>query len=81
MCNQAREFVESRIMRRAEFDRLVRGEFGDSFGSWIADMHVLEKYGQSPTQLIEQGVDLRDLWLALCRDFDVPPARRLGEDL
>ena len=68
-------------MRRAEFDRLVEGEFGGSFGSWIADMHVLEGYGESPADLIEQGVELRDIWLALCHDFDVPAERRLGEDL
>ncbi|WP_312587988.1 DUF3046 domain-containing protein [Corynebacterium dentalis] len=68
-------------MRRAEFDRLVEGEFGGSFGSWIADMHVLESFGESSSTLIEQGVELRDIWLALCHDFDVPAERRLGEDL
>lgn len=42
-------------MRRAEFDRLVEGEFGGSFGSWIADMHVLEGFGESSSTLIEQS--------------------------
>ncbi|MBC2681719.1 DUF3046 domain-containing protein [Corynebacterium sp. 4HC-13] len=68
-------------MRRAEFDRLVDGEFGDSFGTWIASTHVLEAYGDTPEKLIEQGVDLRDVWCALCDDFEVPPQRRLGADL
>lgn len=68
-------------MRRAEFDRLVDGEFGDSFGTWIASTHVLGALGDTPENLIEQGVDLRDVWMALCDDFDVPAERRLGEDL
>lgn len=73
--------VESWVMRRAEFDRLIQGEFGDSFGSWISDMHVLEGLGDTPSRLLEQGVDLRAIWLGLCHDFDVPAERRLGEDL
>lgn len=68
-------------MRRTEFDRLVHGEFGDSFGSWIAGSHVLAALGATPGELIEQGHDLRGVWLALCDDFDVPPERRLGEDI
>ncbi|HIW92167.1 MAG TPA: DUF3046 domain-containing protein [Candidatus Corynebacterium avicola] len=68
-------------MRRTEFDRLVSGEFGDSFGTWIAGSHVLESLGQTPADLIEQGHDLREIWLGLCNDFDVPPERHLGEDL
>ncbi|AEK36972.1 hypothetical protein CVAR_1618 [Corynebacterium variabile DSM 44702] len=67
-------------MRRTEFDRLVAGEFGDSFGSWIAGSHVLSGLGATSAQLIERGHDLRELWWALCDDFDVPEERRLGED-
>lgn len=68
-------------MRRTEFDRLVHGEFGDSFGSWIAGSHVLASLGATPAELIEQGHDLREVWLSLCDDFDVPAGRRLGEDV
>ncbi|HJC84338.1 MAG: DUF3046 domain-containing protein [Corynebacterium sp.] len=68
-------------MRRTEFDRLVTGEFGDSFGTWIAGSHVLQSLGRTSAELIEQGHDLREIWLSLCDDFDVPSDRRLGEDL
>lgn len=68
-------------MRRTEFDRLVAGEFGDSFGGWIASTHVLTNLGDTPSGLIERGEDLRQIWLALCDDFDVPSSRRLGEDI
>lgn len=72
-------------MRRAEFDRLVHGEFGDAFDSWILDMHVLEQYGKTASELIEHGGDegagLSEIWMALCHDFDVPFHRRLGDDV
>ncbi|MGO1911675.1 MAG: DUF3046 domain-containing protein [Mycobacteriaceae bacterium] len=68
-------------MRRTEFDRLVKGEFGESFGSWIAGSHVLSGLGDTSADLIEQGHDLREIWVALCDDFDVPEGRRLGEDI
>lgn len=68
-------------MRRTEFDRLVRGEFGDGFQSWIQHAHVLTRFGETSEQLIEQGADLRNVWEALCDDFDVPQSRRLGEDV
>ena len=68
-------------MRRTEFDRLVEGEFGDSFGAWIGSSHVLSRLGGTAEGLIEQGADLREVWLALCDDFEVPQDRRLGEDI
>lgn len=73
--------VEWGVMRRAEFDRLMHGEFGDAKASWILDSHIVGQSGSSAFDLIEQGVDLRDVWEALCEDFDVPEERRLGEDL
>ncbi|WP_459611611.1 DUF3046 domain-containing protein [Corynebacterium urogenitale] len=68
-------------MRRAEFDRLMNGEFGGAKTAWILDSHVLASHGQPAAELIEQGVDLRDVWRALCEDFDVPEERQLGEDI
>lgn len=67
-------------MRRTEFDRLVTGEFGDAFGSWIAGSHVLSGYGATPEELMAEGADLRQVWWALCDDFEVPEERRLGAD-
>ncbi|MDN6439974.1 DUF3046 domain-containing protein [Corynebacterium nuruki] len=67
-------------MRRTEFDRLVTGEFGDAFGSWIAGSHVLSAFGATAGDLVERGADLREVWWALCDDFDVPEDRRLGAD-
>ncbi|WP_426705355.1 DUF3046 domain-containing protein [Corynebacterium auriscanis] len=68
-------------MRMAEFDRLMEGEFGADRASWVLDTHYLSRFGGCPKEVIERGADLRDVWLALCDDFDVPEDRRLGEDL
>jgi hypothetical protein len=67
-------------MRRTEFDRLVTGEFGETFGSWISGSHVLTGYGATTDELVERGTDLREIWWALCDDFEVPENRRLGAD-
>ncbi|KAB1504526.1 DUF3046 domain-containing protein [Corynebacterium sp. 320] len=68
-------------MRRTEFDRLVRGEFGSSFAAWIEGTHVISSLGDTAGHLIEQGYDLRQVWEGLCEDFDVPESRQLGEDV
>ena len=68
-------------MRRTEFDRLVSGEFGASYGSWIVQTHVLSRRGVTSEQAIEDGVEVRQVWWELCEDFDVPEDRVLGEDV
>jgi hypothetical protein len=34
--------------------------------------HVLSSFGRTPSQAIDDGVDPREVWRALCADFDVP---------
>lgn len=67
-------------MRLAEFHQLVADEFGDRTGAHYLRSHVLSELGDTPEQLIESGADLREVWWALCRDFDVPEDRWLGRD-
>lgn len=55
--------------------------FGADRASWVLDTHYLSRLGGYPNEVIERGADLRDVWLALCDDFDVPEERRLGEDI
>lgn len=68
-------------MRLAEFHRLVTDEFGGATGNYYLHSHVLSDQGATPQQLIDEGADLRQVWWALCRDFDVPASRWLGEDI
>lgn len=67
-------------MRLTEFTQLIVDEFGDAEGRWIAHSHVLAGFGGTPDELIEGGMDPRQVWEQLCEDFDIPEGRRLGVD-
>lgn len=67
-------------MRLTAFHRLVADEFGTESGDFILHSHVLADHGATAEQLLERGVDPREIWLALCTDFEVPEERRLGRD-
>lgn len=60
-------------VRLTEFNELVEGQFGSVRGASLLVDHVLTGLdGRTPVQAIEDGVDPRDVWRALCADFDVP---------
>ncbi|MCP9273121.1 DUF3046 domain-containing protein [Mycolicibacterium arenosum] len=60
-------------MRLTEFHELVRGRFGSVRGGSMLVDHVLTAFGgRTAAQAIEDGVDPREVWRALCADFDVP---------
>jgi DUF3046 family protein len=60
-------------VRLTEFHELVKGQFGAVRASSMLVDHVLTALGgRTAAQAIEDGVDPRDVWRALCADFDVP---------
>ena len=60
-------------MRLTEFQELVAGQFGLVRGASMLVDHVLSGFaGRTAAQAIEDGVEPRDVWRALCADFDVP---------
>lgn len=67
-------------MRVTEFDQLMSDEFGGVEARWIAHSHVLSTLGDTPDGLIDAGVNPREVWEEICRDFEVPEGRRLGVD-
>lgn len=68
-------------MRLTEFRGLVLAEFGRGRGDAIvADHSLLSLGGRTPAQALEDGQRPRDVWRALCLEFDVPPERQLGPD-
>lgn len=63
-------------VRLTEFTELVTTEFGATSADSLLVDHVLTDLGgRTGAQALESGVDPRDVWVALCRDFDVPRAR------
>jgi hypothetical protein len=60
-------------VRLTEFQELVAHQFGPVRGASLLVDHVLTSLGgRTAGQAIEDGVDPRDVWRALCADFDVP---------
>jgi hypothetical protein len=55
-----------------EFHELVDNQFGSVRGQSLLVDHVLSGMGRTAAQAIEDGVEPRDIWRALCSDFDVP---------
>ncbi|SIR86214.1 DUF3046 domain-containing protein [Williamsia sterculiae] len=63
-------------MRLTDFTELMRNEFGTMASDSMLRDHVLSDLGnRTGAVAIEEGVDPREVWLALCRDFDVPRDR------
>ncbi|MGD9516357.1 MAG: DUF3046 domain-containing protein [Mycolicibacterium sp.] len=51
----------------------MAGQFGAVRASSMLVDHVLTSMGgRTAAQAIEDGVEPRDVWRALCADFDVP---------
>jgi hypothetical protein len=60
-------------VRLTEFHERVALRFGITYGASVLSDHVLTGFdGRTGAQAIEDGVDPRDVWRALCADFDVP---------
>lgn len=60
-------------MRLTEFRELVEVQFGAVRGSSLLVDHVLTGLGgRTAAQAIDAGVEPREVWRALCADFDVP---------
>ena len=60
-------------VRLTEFHERVTLRFGATYGASVLADHVLTGFdGLTAAQAIEDGADPRDVWRALCVDFDVP---------
>ena len=60
-------------MRLTEFNDRVVLRFGTVYGASVLVDHVLTGFdGRTAAQAIDDGVEPRDVWRALCVDFDVP---------
>lgn len=62
-------------VRLTEFQELLYAEFGSARGDALLNDHVLPAYGRTGAKAIAAGVDPRDVWRALCSEFDVPRTR------
>jgi hypothetical protein len=65
-------------MRLSEFGRAVDAEFGVRGDSLVNDLALSDLDFRTAAQAIADGVDTREVWLALCAEADVPLPRRHG---
>jgi hypothetical protein len=64
-------------VRLTHFRRLMDDEFGAVRAGSIARDHVFGALrGRTVEQALEDGVDPRDVWRAVCAEFEVPAERR-----
>ena len=55
---------------------MVHGEFGRLYGeSMLVDHVLISMGGMTAAQAIEAGQDPKEVWRALCAEFDVPRSR------
>ncbi len=60
-------------MRLTEFNERVTVRFGAAYGASVLVDHVLSALGgRTAAEAIEAGVEPREVWRALCADFEVP---------
>lgn len=66
-------------MKLSEFRTAMTTEFGGAYGRVLsADLVLRELGGRTADEALAAGVSPRDVWLALCRETDVPVERRHG---
>lgn len=65
-------------MRRSEFFRAVAAEFGARGDALVADLALSALGHRTAAEALSDGEPAGEVWLALCEEMDVPPARRYG---
>ncbi len=59
----------------------MREEFGAGYAGSLAHDHTFGSLGgRTVEQALAHGIPPREVWLAVCDAFDVPPNRRFGTD-
>lgn len=62
-------------VRLTEFQELMHTQFGTARADALLADHVIPTFGRTGAAAIEAGTDPRDVWRALCAEFDVPRSR------
>lgn len=69
-------------MKLSEFWAAMDHEFGPAYAKHLVRDLVPGDFGDlTAAEALDAGADVRTVWLAICREQDVPEARRLGPDV
>lgn len=66
-------------MKLSELRRAIVDEFGPGYGAVLErDLALRTLAGRTTLEAIADGVDAREIWLALCEEAEVPLGHRHG---
>jgi len=66
-------------VRLSDFQTLMQNEFGVEYAAVLLRDLALTELGDLTGQVaLAQGIDPKDIWLAICKAQDVPEERWLG---
>lgn len=68
-------------MKASELRRALAEEFGTSYASVLERDHWLQSLDSTAAEALNRGISPREVWLAICKDFDIPPNRWHGRGL
>ena len=64
-------------MKHSEFWRLMDDEFGAGYARSVArDQHLSSLGSRTPSEALDAGEAVKDIWLAVCEAMEVPQERR-----
>lgn len=68
-------------MKLSEFWACMEYEFSAGYAPVLARDLVLGSLGHvTAAEALDQGVNPKDVWLAICEEQEIPQERRLGPD-
>jgi hypothetical protein len=59
-------------VRLTEFWRRMNARFGRAYAQSVAADYRLPMLGQTVNDALAKGVDPKEVWKAICAEFDVP---------
>lgn len=68
-------------MRLSEFRRACAEEFGEDYAGVVLRDHWLTALASTAQEALDGGAPAREVWEALCDEFQVPTERRYGRGL
>jgi hypothetical protein len=63
-------------MRLTEFWRRMRERFGVAYAASLAADYRLPTLGATVDEALASGVETKDVWRAVCAEFDMPASLR-----
>jgi hypothetical protein len=64
------------VMRLTEFWRRMRERFGPTYAASVAADYRLPLLGATIDEALAAGVETKEIWRAVCAEFDMPASLR-----